>query len=388
MKVLILSVSAGGGHSHAAFALKNYIMQYEPHSEVNILDTIKYINPFLDKVIIGSYLKTIKVSPSLFGKLYRFTEKDDNLASLSNKLNEFMAYKLLPRIQALNPEVIVCTHPFPMEMVSILKTKKDIDIPMVCMLTDYAPHSFWIRPKVDSYVVSNSDMIEEMVQRGVNRDCIHDVGIPIDPNFTKKFDRNETLKQLNLDPNKKTLMIMGGSLGMGKIASIYGQLSTSNIDIQLIVIAGNNKKLYSKLIELQGSAKVETRILGYTKNVNKYMQACDLLLTKPGGLTITEALFCHTPLALFCPIPGQEEKNEGFLLKHNLAVSLNDGSNCTEIISNLIKYPSILESMKNNCEKFSKPSCGKDICNLLSSLIKKNTLKKNETEVKSADFKL
>ncbi|KOF56667.1 UDP-glucuronosyltransferase [Clostridium sp. DMHC 10] len=384
MKVLILSVSAGGGHRHAAFALKNYIMQYEPDSEVNILDTIKYINPFLDKVIIGGYLKTIKVSPSLFGKLYNYTEKDDNLASLSNKLNEFLAYKLLPKIEELNPEIIVCTHPFPMEMVSILKSKEVLEIPMVCMLTDYAPHSFWIRPKVDSYIVSNSDMVEEMVKRGVKRECIHDIGIPVDPDFMKKFDRSTTLKELGLDPNKKTLMIMGGSLGMGKISAIYEQLSVSNINIQLIVIAGNNKKLYSKLIELKENAKIETRILGYTKDVNKYMQACDLLLTKPGGLTITEALFCHIPIALFSPIPGQEEKNESFLLKHNLAVRLEDGSNCTEIIRNIISYPSILEAMKTNCAKFSKPSSGRDIYNLLSLLIHE---KKNKESAFSADLK-
>lgn len=383
MKVLILSVSAGGGHSHAAYALKKYIMQYEPNSEVNILDTIKYINPFIDKVLIGGYLKTIKVSPSLFGKLYNFTEKDDNLASLSNKVNEFMAYKLLPKIQDFNPEIIVCTHPFPMDMISILKTKEELNLPMICMITDYAPHSFWIRPKVDSYIVSNSDMLEEMVTRGVNRASIHDIGIPVDPSFTKKFHREEILKELELNPNKKTIMIMGGSLGMGKISNIYSQLSVSDIDIQIIVITGSNKKLYSKLMELKEAAQIETRILGYTKEVNKYMQACDLLLTKPGGITITEALFCHIPLALFSPIPGQEEKNESFLLKHNLAVSLGDGSNCTDIIRNLIEYPSVLEAMKNNCAEFSKPSSGKDICLLLSQLIKKSKSKIGNAEIKS-----
>ena len=134
-----------------------------------------------------------------------------------------------------------------MEMVSILKSKDALHKPMVCMLTDYAPHSFWIRPKVDSYIVSNSDMVDEMVKRGIERERIHDIGIPVDPNFSKKFNRNTTLKELDLDPDKKTLMIMGGSLGMGKISSIYENLSVSNIDIQLIAIAGNNKRLYSKI---------------------------------------------------------------------------------------------------------------------------------------------
>ncbi|PJI09127.1 MULTISPECIES: MGDG synthase family glycosyltransferase [Clostridium] len=383
MKFLILSVSAGGGHIHAAFALKKYITKYEENSEVKVLDTIKYLNPFLDKVIIGGYLKTLKISPSLFGKLYNFTEKDDNLATLSNKLNELVAYKLIPLIEEFNPDIIVCTHPFPIEMISILKTKESLKVPMTCILTDYSPHSFWIRPQVDSYIVSNSDMVDEMVNRGVNRDSIYDFGIPVDPDFMKKFDKRKTLSQLDLSLNKKTILIMGGSLGIGKIENIYEEISKSTANIQIIIITGNNKKLYSKLLEMQETSNVETRILGYTKDVNKYMQASDLLLTKPGGLTITEALICQIPLVLFSPIPGQEEKNEDFLLKHNLAISLTSSKNYLESIENLISNPVLLENMKNNCRKFSKPSSGKDICDLLVSIINNSKSQKNNADYQS-----
>ncbi|MCR3758357.1 MGDG synthase family glycosyltransferase [Clostridium felsineum] len=382
MKFLILSVSAGGGHIHAAYALKKYITQYEEGSQVELLDTIKYLNPFLDKVLIGGYLKTLKVSPALFGKLYNFTEKDDNLASLSNKLNEFMAYKLIPIIESFNPDVIICTHPFPTEMVSILKSKESLKTPMLCILTDYAPHSFWIRPQVDSYIVSNSDMIEEMVKRGVKRENIYDLGIPVDPDFMKTFDKNETLNELNLSLHKKTILIMGGSLGFGKIEKIYESLSKSNANIQIIIITGNNKKLYSKLLEIAEISNVETRILGYTKEVNRYMQASDLLLTKPGGLTITEALICRIPLAIFSPLPGQEEKNEDFLLKHNLAISIHDIENCCVTIENLISNPELLDTMKNNCSNFSKPYSGKNICELLINLINKN----QKIDINNADY--
>ncbi|AAK80839.1 processive 1,2-diacylglycerol beta-glucosyltransferase [Clostridium acetobutylicum] len=383
MKFLILSVSAGGGHIHAAFALKKYIAKYLEGSQVKMLDTIKYLNPFLDKVLIGGYLKTLKVSPALFGKLYNFTEKDDNLASLSNKINEFMAYKLIPIIEDFNPDVIICTHPFPTEMVSILKSKESLKTPMLCILTDYAPHSFWIRPQVNSYVVSNSDMVDEMVRRGVNRENIYDLGIPVDPDFIRNFDKIETLNELNLSLNKKTILIMGGSLGIGKIEDIYEALSKSRANIQIIIITGNNKKLYSKLLELAEDSYVETRILGYTRDVNRYMQASDLLLTKPGGLTITEALICRVPLAVFSPIPGQEEKNEDFLLKHNLAISIRDSENCLGIIESLISNPELLQAMKDNCNKFSKPSSGKDICNLLINLINKN----QKIDVNNADYR-
>ena len=150
MKVLILSISAGGGHGNAAEAIKSYIALKAPKSEVKIIDTIKYINPIIDKVVIGSYLKSLKVTPSLFGKLYDYSENDYGIATLSNKINEAMTYKLLPLIEDFSPEIIFCTHPFPIEMMSILKGKNKTDIPVIAILTDYASHSFWLHPHIDA----------------------------------------------------------------------------------------------------------------------------------------------------------------------------------------------------------------------------------------------
>ncbi|MFT8315247.1 MAG: glycosyltransferase [Clostridium sp.] len=383
MRALILSVSAGGGHKHAALALKDYILKFEPVSEIKILDTIKYINPILNKVLIGGYLNTLKITPSLFGKIYRFTEntdKDAGISSFKNKLTEIMAHKILPAIEKFKPDIIICTHWYPVEMVSILKEKNKLNIPIVCIITDYAPHSFWIYPQVDSYIVSNNDMVEEMVHRGINRDSIFDSGIPVGSDFFDRYNRNDTLKELELDPNKQVILMMGGSLGMGRISEIYSQIANSTKNIQIIVVAGNNKKLYTKLMSIKKTSNVDTRILGFTKDVNKYMQCSDILITKPGGLTISEALICQIPIVLFSPIPGQEEKNEEFLLKHNLAISIGDGSNCREKIEKLLCSSETLKIMKHNCKKFSKPNCGYNIFNVINDLIKRReiAIMKNE----------
>lgn len=384
MRALILSVSAGGGHKHAALALKDYILKFEPVSEVKILDTIKYINPILNKVLIGGYLNTLKITPSLFGKIYRFTEntgKDDSISSFKNKLTEIMAHKILPAIEKFKPDIIICTHWYPVEMVSILKKKNKLNIPIVCIITDYAPHSFWIYPQVDSYIVSNKDMIEEMVHRGINRNSIFDSGIPVGSDFFDRYNRNDTLKELKLDPNKQVILIMGGSLGMGRISGIYSQIANSTKDIQVIVVAGNNKKLYTKLMSIKKTSNVDTRILGFTKDVNKYMQCSDILITKPGGLTISEALICQIPIILFSPIPGQEEKNEEFLLKHNLAISIGDGTNCREKIEQLLSSSETLKIMKHNCKKFSKPNCGYNIFNVINDLIKRREIAIMKSEI-------
>ena len=372
MKVIIFSVSAGGGHGHAAEAIKSYILENEPASEVEIIDTLKYINRFIDKFVVGSYLNTIKITPSLFGKLYNFTENDGGIATVSGKVTELLTSKLLPLINKYNPDILLATHPFSTEMISILKLKYKIDIPIAAILTDFAPHNSWIQPGIDAYIVSNFDMIEEMMTRGVGKNYIYDLGIPVMKDFMESFNREETLKRLGFKNDKFTILIMGGSLGMGKVSEIYEEIIKTSMDIQILVIAGNNKKLFSELTKLQERSEKPTKILPYTNDVNKYMQACDLLLTKPGGITITEALICKIPLAIFSPIPGHEEHNAQFLFRHNLAISIENIKKSKTVIEDLLNCPLLLKTMKENCQSYAKPNSGNEIYCLMSDLIKKH----------------
>ncbi|MBE6066329.1 MAG: UDP-N-acetylglucosamine--LPS N-acetylglucosamine transferase [Clostridium lundense] len=376
MKALIFSVSAGGGHKRAAEAVKSYIDIYDNNSEVKIIDTIRYINPLIDKVVIGGYLKTIKLSPNLFGKLYDYSESDYGIANLSAKINEILTYKLIPLIDEFKPDILISTHAFTTEMISIIKMKHKKNLPTVSVITDYACHSFWLHPYIDAYIVSNSDMANEMVSKGIDRDTIYNIGIPIKPEFFKKYDSAKTLEDIGLFPNKKTILIMGGSLGIGKIENIYKKLLFLDKDIQIIIVTGRNKRLYDELIKIRDNFQTKpTYIIGFTDNVNKYMQACDLLISKPGGLTVTEALICGVPLAIFSPIPGQEEKNAEFLLKYNLAINLSESKNCIDAIDYLISNEAKLQEMKDNCREFSNPHVGENLYDILKSLLDKSSLK-------------
>lgn len=370
MKILMLSVSAGGGHMNAAIALKTYICKNYNHSEVEIIDTIKYINPILDKLIIGSYLKSLKLSPNIFGMIYNYSETDQNISTITNKVNELLSYKIHPLIESFNPDIIISTHPFSTEMLSILKGKDLIDMPCVTIMTDYSSHNLWLHPNVDAYIVSNDTMTKEMLEKNVCEDVIFPYGIPVSPDFTTPHNKSTTLSSLDLNCDKDTLLLMGGSLGMGNILDVYNELISIPIDFQIIILAGKNDKLLSSLNELTCNSPKETRIIGFTKEVNKYMQACDLLITKPGGLTITEALVSGLPMAIFSPIPGQEEKNAEFLLKHNVAIDLYDGFNCRDKIYKLLNNKKVLNEMKFNAIKLSKPDSCKNILPLLESLHK------------------
>ena len=183
MNILILSASTGGGHMRASRAIESYMNENYKSANVKIIDSLLYINPILNKTVTSGYISLATRTPKIYGKIYELTNKEDRWSSFVSILNNLFANKLLPLIEEFEPDVIITTHPFPTEMVSILKSKELVNIPLVCIMTDYAPHKTWVNPKVDAYIVSNDDMVNEMIKIGVKEEIIYPYGIPIEKVF-------------------------------------------------------------------------------------------------------------------------------------------------------------------------------------------------------------
>lgn len=408
MNVLILSASTGGGHMTAAKALKSYITSKDETSKVEVIDTLEYISPLLNRTISDSYSYMIKKSPKVFAAIYHASNKENKFSDLIVLLNNFFSKKLLSLIDEFKPDVIVATHMFPNEMVSYLKEKKKISLPLVCVMTDYAPHKTWISKNVDAYITANDDMKKDMIKLGVKKEKIYPFGIPVDEAFHVQKDKTEILNTLNLKSDVPTILVMAGSFGVSNILSIYENLLEIEKDFQIIVITGRNKKLYDafdrkinpqnykisskinfdKLDKFKNSIKIHsetlekikklkrkekkskpTRLILFTNEVYNYMKAADLIITKPGGLTVSEALASNLPLAIFNAIPGQEEENANFLVKNNMAIKIGNGKKCKEIIEKIISDDENLSSMKNSCIKFDKSKSNENIYELMKNLI-------------------
>ncbi len=361
MKVLFLSVSVGGGHDKAAQNLKRYIETNYKDMHCLVMDALKEINPLIDKVVVGSYLGTLKASPKLYGKLYSFADTTNSVNDFSRQVNKLLSIKLHKLLKKFNPDVIVCTHPFPIEMWNILKNKRNIDIPTLAILTDYAPHSFWLYPNVDKYIIPHENLKYEMVEKGISEDRIASFGLPTDKIFCNPHSKSECLKILGLK-DKPTILIMGGSLGFGNIETIFETLLPSLSDFQTIIVCGKNKKLYSKLEKYN---KGDVHILEFTNQIAYYMSVADILVTKPGGMTITEALNIGVPMALISPIPGHEEKNARFLLNQGAAISLSAEDSFIATLKQLIYNPTRLSNMKEMAKSLAKPNAQEDISELI-----------------------
>ncbi len=411
MKIIVLSATTGGGHMRAAEAIKSYLSSFG--SDVLVLDTIEYINPILNRTITEGYEYLAKKRPNIYKVMYETTNKKKITRAIT-KINSLISKKLIPLINDYKPDIVITTHPFSTEMVSKLKSEKLVNIPIICIMTDYAPHRTWINDDVDAYVVANEEMIEGMYDMGVPHFKIYPYGIPIDGGFYAKKDKAIVLRQMGLDPSILTILIMAGSFGVKNILEIYKEILDISINFQIIVITGRNEELYDSIEQIVHGTKVKgtflesvknlvfslkenifkrkenkksdkssskknkfrdihranTRIIYFTSEVDKYMKTADLIITKPGGLTITEALACNIPMAIFDAIPGQEDENADFLVSKNMAIRLEKGEKGAKSIKDLLECSGKLESMKSSCKTFDKSDSLKKIKNLIERIYK------------------
>lgn len=371
MKILILSAATGGGHLRAAQAVQDCLRENEPGWRVEVVDALKCVGSLLDKTCCDGYRFLATKTPKVFGQLYRVTNEESMLNALMTHFSGLLGLRLLPMLREQAPDLILSTHPFATEMISHLKEKGLVDAPLICLMTDYGPHRAWIAPHVDAYVVSNQDMVPEMVEMGAPKEKIYPFGIPVDDVFFSKENKAALLKEMGLEPGVPAILLMAGSFGVSGIMDIYREIAALDVPFQIIVITGKNQKLYEAFAKELAKNTRRTKLVYFTNEVDKYMHAADLLVTKPGGLTVSEALACDIPLAVFDAIPGQEEDNAQFLLSHNMAVRIQAGESSGETIRKILEDNRRLEDMRSSCERFDASQSGRNILWLIRSLTEK-----------------
>lgn len=370
MKIMLLTAATGGGHLRAAHAVEQYIHDNTEH-EVVTVDTLKAVGKLLDKTMCNSYLFMAKRLPTMFGRLYKHTNKQNAFSDLVPKLSGLFSNSLFVTIAEYEPDVIITTHPFATEMVAELKSDGMLKTPLICIITDYGVHRAYIADEVDAYVVASEDMLPALKSFGVDESKVYPFGIPVHDVFFNREDRNEFLHGLGLDPEIPVVLFMAGSFGVSNIIKLYRNLEDTDTPMQIIVITGRNKKLYESFEkEIAEGTKIPTKLVFFTDEVEKYMHASDLLVTKPGGLTVSEALACGLPMAVFDAIPGQEEDNANFLATHEMCVRLRKDSDFATEISSLLKEKERLQSMRDNCRGFDKSKSIPNMLELIDKLIK------------------
>lgn len=245
---------------------------------------------------------------------------------------------------------VVATQVYPSYFSSYLKAR--FNFPLCAVITDYHVHSYWISPEVDRYFVPQKEQAEYLVDKGVAGNKIYDYGIPVTADFLKDVDRRDLCRELAIDPQKKIILIMGGGLGIGveKLLEIFlFSLEREYQEYFFIFICGNDTETYEKLQSIQETFRTNIKVLGQRDDIYRFMKSAALLITKPGGVTITEAMNCHLPMILIPVIKGQEEENIDFFVRKKLALTVNDSDGAGPLLRYVLhsrEYSLIKERLK------------------------------------------
>lgn len=381
-KILIVSASIGNGHMQAASALYEELRKKTACS-VEVVDFLKvgqFRYPKLNRLQIEvmnlmktSYYEILKVAPNLYKELYKITENQQTRKMLDfiNAANQKTMASLITRYR---PHVVVCTHPFPLGAACALRSKKRLSYTLSGVITDFAVHPWWIASGVDHYFVANEGMTKELVEHGISPGAVTVSGIPVGNLFTPS-DRIA----INKVPK---LLVMGGGLGFGRMEKTLQKMEKLPCAVEVTVVTGKNEELQQQLMLLTKTLRNKVTVLPFSPHIASMMKEADLLISKPGGLTCSEALAVNLPMILLNSLPGQEEENANYLHNQGSALWIREGGDMiSKIVDIVFDRPEILRRMQEKCAEISPQYASITITEKLNSFAEasvKKTLSSQE----------
>ena len=366
MRVLILSITAGEGHNSTGKALAEYLLSLG--IDTQFLDTYQYISHNLAKMVSDGYQISTKYATlpySAFYRLFETRKKNADDASITSIVNTVMAPKLLKYINHYMPDVILCTHCFAASVVDKLKQQGKIMALTVGIVTDFTIHPFWEESIHFDYLVLANELLDaQALKKGFHKQQLLDFGIPIHTKFSNQSHKKEAVRaRLGLAPDKKTFLIMSGSMGFGNLTKTIKSIENVPADLQYIVVCGTNAQAKEHLDQM--SKQKQNLVFGFVHNIDELMDSADCIITKPGGLTSSEALAKGLPMILVDPIPGQEDRNVEFLLNSGVAMNVTATCPLDEVVYQFLINPKRQQAMRECVRLIAKPRATQTLCDFV-----------------------
>lgn len=350
-KLLILTASTGEGHNQAAKTIDNEFSErgYECHR----VDMFKSTHKSMDVLMADGYRILASNLPKMYGTLYRQCDTELFNSLIARRVLKVTEMRLHKIIHRMNPDLIIATHPFAVPVMGNMKAKGRCSQPFIQVVTDFKAHYAYVDSHVDAYITASEFTKSSLVKRGIPADKIFAYGIPVKPEFINKFN-GPINRSKSIDPFQ--LLIMGGSMGLRPIKHVVKALAENPRNIHMTVVCGNNRILKSSLEKHFSEAIQNGRmeLLGFVGNIPELMAKCHVIVTKPGGLTSSEAINMSIPMLIPFSIPGQEQENTDFLVNSGMALAVDGAEDVNEKVNQLMDRPHLYDEMSKNMIKMSK----------------------------------
>ena len=370
-RFLIVAASIGAGHIKAAEAVADALRIKYPDAEIHTEDFTMWRVSWATAFMKACYLFMLRFIPNLYELMYRFTGGRSGGLSVQSLISAFTARDIAALVKKYRPEAVVCTHPFPAGAASWRKKRHPAEFLYATVITDYSVHQMWIYPNADCYFVAREEMKTDLIAAGLLPEKVFVTGIPVTSKFRQREDRAVVLEHLGLSTEHKTVLLMGGGLGIGGLDTALRALEKVPAPIQVLVVAGKNEELRTRVEALAKMSHHVIRVWGYSTRVREFMAVSDFIITKPGALTISEALVAELPMLLHDPIPGPETENAVYIARKGAAIWANSEEKLEQGVARLLSSEEPLLAMRACAHELKKPYAARDIAEFFSEAFEK-----------------
>ena len=394
--ILFLIADTGAGHRSAANAIRSamtfiaqkrqeeWLIQEQAGEEkqksmpaptgyrMEIVDVFEGYSRFPLRETVKLYGPAIRYRPKLYGRIYQFSNQAQRFSAMKTVSTPLILNGLLRLIRSVKPDVIVSIHPLLNHVTIRCLQDFDIHIPFITVVTDLVSvHHAWFAPGADAYIVPTTSARELALKQGMDPERVHLMGMPIDPKFSLPPENKQELQhKLGLKPDLPVVLLVGGGEGAMGLRSAVQVISQARLPVQLLIIAGRNKRLYVQLQRIRSSLHVPARVFGFVQNMQEMMHASNVIVTKAGPGTICEAMACSLPIILSGYVPGQEEGNVTYVVENNVGMLAYDSVELINILRLLLKPGSeLLRQEQENAQRISRPGASFDIANCILNFL-------------------
>lgn len=366
--ILILSASIGAGHIKAAEAVEKELKQALPAARIITVDFMSKQTSWVHWFMKEFYLQMLAFVPNLYDVFYKLAGEKSGGSVIKSAFALVMQPVISQLLKKYQPDLVFCTHPFPEAAASLWKTRHQSNLPLAVVMTDYSLHEIWLRANVDQYFMATEEMRTDMQQRGYAGAMLFAYGIPITMDLAELPARDALRQKYGVPDSQPALLLMGGGLGLGGINETLQELERISSTLMLFVVAGKNERLQSEAQAFAKKSHHQIHVWGYTDCVHELMRASDLLITKPGALTISEAFAVGLPTLLHDPIPGPETENAIYATRHGAAVWLHPHEKLAPAVSEILGS-GVRKELQRNAKACARPAAARDIARKLAELV-------------------
>ncbi len=355
--ILVLGASAGAGHMVAAAGIEQALRKRLPQADVRVVDVLQLSSRPFRKLYADGYIQMVNRLPSMMGWLYRVTDRPPGGAgdwlrvAFQNACNRRLVRDLLRS----PPSLVINTHFLPAEIISQLRRAGRLHCPQFTVTTDFETHHMWVHDPTERYYTATRRGATYLHECGVDPLRVVPSGIPVRSGFLSRPSRHEVRRRENLHPDRPLVLLLCGGFGVGPAAEVFQRLLSVDLPVQVAAITGRNAALRARLEQVARGARAPVRVVGYTDCVQDWMAAADLLVSKPGGLTVSESLVSGLPMVIVNPIPGPETRNSDYLLEKGAAIKVNTLPLISHAVESLLADAPRLADMRQAALRCARP---------------------------------